>query len=285
VTKYVVDASTATFDEVVLRGSRGVPVIVDFWAPWCAPCRALAPVLEKLAAEYAGRFVLAKVNSDENQDLAAQFGVRGIPNVKAFVDGRIVDEFSGALPEPAVRAFIERLLPSPAETLRREAMDDYAAGDASSALAKLDRARELDPSNRIVPIDRIEVLIALGRVDEARAALDKLDVLTRREDRVSALEARLNIAATMAEAPDTATLQARIAADGNDLDARLQLANLHAARERYEPALGELLEVAKRDRGFRDGAGRKQMVALFGLLGEESELVHRYRRLLASALN
>lgn len=284
-TPNIIDVTAATFDDAVLHGSQTVPIVVDFWAPWCAPCRTLAPVLEKLAAEYDGKFVLAKVNSDENQALAARFGVRGIPNVKAFVDGRLVDEFSGALPEPAVRDFIERLLPNPGEELRRAAMRDYAVGNATSALSKLDRVAELDPANRLAAVDRAEVLIALGRLEAARTALDSVDVLTRQEDRVKGLVARLNIAAGVEGAPDAATLDARITADGNDLDARLLLANLHAASQRYEPALSELLEVTTRDRRFRDDAGRKQMVALFSILGEENELVARYRRLLASVLN
>ncbi|MET0792526.1 MAG: tetratricopeptide repeat protein [Polyangiaceae bacterium] len=284
-TPNIIDVTAATFDDAVLHGSQTVPIVVDFWAPWCAPCRTLAPVLEKLAAEYDGKFVLAKVNSEENKALTARFGVRGIPNVKAFVDGRLVDEFSGALPEPAVRDFIERLLPNPGEELRRAAMRDYAVGDATSALSKLDRVAELDPANRLAAVDRAEVLIALGRLEAARTALDGVDVLTRQEDRVKGLVARLNIAAGVEGAPDAATLEARIAADGNDLDARLLLANLHAASQRYEPALSELLEVTTRDRRFRDDAGRKQMVALFSIVGEENELVARYRRLLASVLN
>jgi putative thioredoxin len=280
-----IEVHAANFQQLVIEGSKRAPVLVDFWAPWCAPCRTLAPVLEKLAAEYDGKFVLARVNSDENQALAARFGVRGIPNVKAFVDGRLVDEFSGALPEPAVRDFIERLLPNPGEELRRAAMRDYAVGNATSALSKLDRVAELDPANRLAAVDRAEVLIALGRLEAARTALDGVDVLTRQEDRVKGLVARLNIAAGVEGAPDAATLEARITADGNDLDARLLLANLHAASQRYEPALIELLEVTTRDRRFRDDAGRKQMVALFSIVGEENELVARYRRLLASVLN
>jgi putative thioredoxin len=122
---FSIDVGEQNFNEVVIEGSRQAPVVVDFWAPWCAPCRALKPVLEKLADEYQGRFTLAKVNSDENPAIAAQFGVRGIPNVKAFVGGELVDEFSGALPEPAVREFIDRIVPSPAEELRQAAQQVY----------------------------------------------------------------------------------------------------------------------------------------------------------------
>lgn len=280
-----VDASTATFDQIVLKGSKAVPVIVDFWAPWCAPCRALAPILERLADEYGGKFVLAKVNSDENQTLAAEWGVRGIPNVKAFADGRLVDEFSGALTESAVRDFIERLMPTPGEELRRAAMEDFSAGDAAGALRKLDEAATLDPRNRLLPVDRVEVLIALGQFDKARAALDGLDVFAREEDRVKALTARLNIASGVAGAPPVAALEARLAADADDLEARLQLAHLHAAQQRHEAALAQLLEIVRRGRDSRGDAAREQMIALFGMLGSGDELVRRYRRLLAAALH
>jgi putative thioredoxin len=122
-----IDVSVADFDDKVLAASRAVPVVVDFWAPWCQPCRILKPILEKLAAEFGGRFILAKVNSDENQELSMRYGVRGIPAVKAFVNGEPVDEFTGALPEGQVREFIERLIPSPAEPPRAQALEATSA--------------------------------------------------------------------------------------------------------------------------------------------------------------
>jgi thioredoxin len=150
---FSLDAGVADFQEKVIDASRLAPVLVDFWAEWCAPCRTLKPVLEKLAAEYGGRFILAKVDSDQHQELAARYGVRGIPNVKAFVDGEMVDEFTGALPEEQIRAFIDSLLPSPAEPLRIAALEARARGEPAVAVSLLADALQLDPANETVQLD------------------------------------------------------------------------------------------------------------------------------------
>lgn len=279
------EVSASDFNALVIEGSKQAPVIVDFWASWCAPCRALAPVLEKLAAEYGGRFTLAKVNSDENQALAARYGVRGIPNVKAFVGGELIDEFSGALPEPLVREFLERVIPSPAEELRRQAVDLYrATRDARRALALLAQAAGADPRNELVRLDSAEILIDLGMLDEARKLLETLSGLARMEERATALRARLDFAAAAALAGDAAALEARIARDANDLDARLALANLYVTRQEYRTALDQLLEIVRRDRSFKDDIARKTMLQVFSLLGAEHGLVSEYRKLLASAM-
>ena len=282
---HVIDVNEANFEQAVLEASARAPVVVDFWAPWCAPCRALGPVLERLAAEYEGRFTLAKVNADESPTLTAQFGVRGIPSVKAIVNGALVDEFTGAPPEPMVREFIERVLPSPSEELRLQAAHAYFADrDSTRAPGLLEQAAKSDPGNEAVRIDQAEIHLDLNELDAARKLLDSLGGLAQMDDRVVALRARLDLAQGAAQAGDEATLESRIAQEPGDLEARLQLAQILVARERYDAALGHLLEIVKRDRRFRDDAGRKTMLEVFTLLGQDNELVAEYRRRLASAM-
>jgi putative thioredoxin len=280
------DVNTQTFQSLVIEGSREKPVVVDFWAPWCGPCRALTPVLEKLAAEYDGRFVLAKVNSDENQELSARLGVRSIPSVKAFVDGRIVDEFTGALPERAVREFLDGIIPSPADELRIRAAQIYRdTRDIDQALDLLSQAAELESGNEDVLIDRAALLIEHGRYDEARSLLGSLSPLMRMEERVKLLDSKLDLAEGAADAPSEELIRKRIAGNDNDLEARLQLAHLHVGRGEHRQALEELLEMVRRDRSFGEDVARKTMLKVFELLGNGGELVSEFRKKLASAMN
>lgn len=277
------DVGLDNFEAAVLQPSLEVPVVVDFWAPWCQPCQTLKPMLEKLAEEYGGRFLLAKVNSDENPQIAQQFGVRSIPTVKVVHQGRIVDEFTGALPEGELRAFLDRLTPSPAEPLREEAAALAAEGKTEEALACLVHASQLDPANEAVRLDGVEMLLVLGRHEEAKALL--ASDFSKQAERVEALRKRLELADVKV---DTGTLDAALAANPNDHALRLERSRAFAGAGKYREALEDAMEVVRRDRFFNEGAGRKAILDLFALLaGSEAndDLVREYRRALSAALN
>ena len=195
------DTGTATFERDVIEASRSRPVLVDFWAPWCGPCRALTPILEKLADEYRGELALAKINTDEHPEIAARFGVRGIPSVKAFVDGRLVDEFVGALPESGVRQFIARILPSPIDQLRIEARKSLAAGDFEAAEAKLRQGLDLDPGSTATGIDLAELLVARQAFADAEPFIEAVPEALR-DERAQQLAAKIAFWKKGADLPD-----------------------------------------------------------------------------------
>jgi len=244
------DVTTATFELEVIEASKTLPVVVDFWAPWCGPCRALTPVLEKVAADYAGRVKLVKINSDENQELSAAFNIRSIPNVIAFKDGRAAAQFMGAVPEGEVRAFFDRLLPSASELALARAEAHYAA----------------------------------ARMDEAEKELGEVQPDSDTDARVDALRQGIAFARAGKDGLGEADLKARIAANPADFEARAALAARYAARRLYREALEELLEIVRRAKAWKDGEARKQMVAIFNLAADDPDLVSEYRRKLSSAL-
>jgi len=277
------DTGTEAFERDVLDASRKVPVLVDFWAPWCAPCRALKPVLEKLAGEYRGRFLLAKVNSDEHPQLSARFGVRGIPNVKAFVDGKLADEFTGALPEGSVRAFIDRLIPTPGERLRRTARVLVTQGDFDEAERHLRSALELEPANRAVRLDLVELLLAKNshaEADEMFAPIPERE----RDERADRIYSALALWKRSQQLPAIGELEAKLAANPDDLPSLLALGERLVADQRYEPALAALLQVVRKDRGALRTSARKLMVEVFKLAEDQATLVSEYRKLLSGAL-
>jgi len=282
-TTYSFDTATDSFEKDVLKASEKVPVLVDFWAPWCAPCRVLKPILEKLAGEYQGRFLLAKVNSDEHPQLSAQFGVRGIPNVKAFVDGKLADEFTGALPESGVRAFIDRLIPTPGEKLRRTARALVNQGDFDEAERHLRSALELEPGNHALRLDLVELLLAKNSHAEADALFAPIPE-RERDERADKLYSALALWKRSQQLPAAEELQAKLAANPDDLASRLALGERLVADRRYEPALAALLEVVRKDRGALRTSARKLMVEVFNLADDQPGLVSEYRKLLAGAL-
>ena len=280
---YSFDTGTDAFERDVLKTSQKVPVLVDFWAPWCAPCRALKPILEKLAGEYQGRFLLARVNSDEHPQLSARFGVRGIPNVKAFVDGKLAEEFTGALPESGVRAFIDRLVPTPGERLRRTARALVTQGNFDEAERHLRSALELDPENRAVRLDLVELLLAKNshaEADEMFAPIPERE----RDERADKLYSVLAFWKKSQQLPAIGELEAKLAANPDDLPSLLALGERLVADQRFEPALAALLEVVRRDRGALRTSARKLMVEVFKLAEDQATLVSEYRKLLSGAL-
>ena len=278
------DVSIEEFEAKVIEPSSRVPVVIDFWAPWCGPCKTLKPLLEKLAEEYAGRFLLAKVDSDQNPELAQHFGVRSIPSVKVLFQGQLVDEFNGALPEGQIRAFLDRIaLPATGGNLREEAAALVAEGRLDEALSRLSEASREQPADEAVRLDAIDVLLQLGRSDEAGQLL--ASEYTLEGERANALRARLALAAGAA---DTGELEAKLATNPADHATRLDLARAYAGQNRFREALENALEVVTRDRFFDEGAGRKALLQIFeALAGSEQydDLVREFRRKLSAALN
>lgn len=280
----IVDVNLTNFQRDVIDASQRRPVLVDFWAPWCQPCQALAPRLEALVQAYRGRIRLARINSDDNPELARRFQVRGIPNVKAFSGGVVVDEFTGVLPELDLREFIDALLPSPAQPVYEQAQAALTRGEAEQALTLHDDALEIDPAFEPASLGRIESLIALARLDEAQAALDALPYQQQDRARIGTLYARIAVARRQPDGvPED--FQLRITRNPGDLAARLAWSAALAAEEDFEGAMEQALEVVRRDRSFDNDAGRRALLDLFALLGSGHERVRHYRRELAAVLN
>ena len=287
VNKFASDVTSADFDQHVLAASHQAPVLVDFWAEWCAPCRTLKPLLEKLAAEYGGRFLLAKVDSDKHKNIAQRYGVRSIPSVKAFVNGEMVDEFTGALPESQLRAFLDRLIPSPAQPFRLAAAEARANSELDVAFSLLEDARQADPNSEDVQLDLAELNLDAGNAAAATDLLKPLEHKARDTKRLQALQARLQLVIAGGDS-DPAELRARIDANPADFDARLRLANALALAQEYRPALEQLMEIVRRDKSWQDQAARKTLLNLFTLLGSDAShdaLVREFRVTLARTLN
>lgn len=274
---YIQEVTTSSFQQAVLQKSHDVPVVVDFWATWCGPCKTLGPMLEKLAAESGGSFILAKVDVDTNQQLAAQFNVQGIPTVIGFRDGAPVDQFTGAVPERAIRDWLDRLLPSELDMIVDQARDAAIAGNLDTAERLFRGALEVQADHQEAGTGLAALLIASGRQDEALIILGKLAVTEEVE--------RLQSAARLATSrgSDVSEIVKRLDDDPENSDIKIELAMALAARAEYEPALDRLLEVI-RARGDAKEEARKAMLDVFEVLGDGHPLTTTYRRELANAL-
>ena len=283
--KNVFNTTGADFQHSVLDKSTTVPVLVDFWAAWCGPCQSLMPVLAKLADEYAGKFLLAKVDTDAEQELAMQYGVRSLPTVKLFVDGKVAGEFMGAQPEGSVRTFLDQYIPNETAQLAHAAMTLYEQGEQQEALATLRQCLEKEPGNDQIKLNLVDLYLREGDIEKARTALESISANAKLEKDYKTAIGKLKFAETAADAPDISDLEQRIENNPNDSQARYALSAKLTLDQRYEDAMDQLLEIVKRDRKFNDDAGRKGLVDIFNMLGNKDERVTRYRPLLAQAIN
>lgn len=275
---YIKDVSVAGFQQEVLLRSRDVPVLVDFWAEWCAPCKTLSPLLERLTVEAGGTFELAKVDVDANQELSAQFLVQSIPTVVAIRNGKEVQRFTGALPEAAIAEFLTTVLPTELDVMVDEARTALVTGDTMGAEHMLRQVLEKQSDHQDAGTSLAALLIDQANIDEALIVLGKLIPDADVE--------RLHAAARLRQSAgdDISDLESRASDEPENDEAQLDLARGLAAHSEFEPALDRLLVVVKRKGDGKEDA-RQAMVDIFGVLGNDHPLTATYRRQLATALN
>lgn len=282
-TNDLLDVTAGTFEAAVIEESFRRPVLVDFWADWCAPCKMLMPVLAKLIDEYGGKVRLAKVNSDEQQGLASRFGVRSLPTVMCFRHGEPVDQFMGVQPESAIRAIIEKHVERPSDRIRAQALARLESGDADGAVADLHAAVASDPDHHVLKVDLARALLAAGDAEAAEAQLKLLPMDVHEQEAVKQLLARLVFAKTLNGA-DLASLERAASDNPDDPQALERLAAACMVAGRSQEALDLYLRLMQRHRSYGNNAGHKGMLAAFEVLGPRHELVTEYRRKMVSLL-
>ena len=300
----MINVTIANFEAEVVAASMQAPVLVDFWAPWCGPCQSLGPVLETLETEYAGRFTLAKIDSDQQQQLAQMFGVRSIPTCVLMVNGQPVDGFTGAQTEGQVRAFLDKHLPPAEAAPEPEPEDDaaaaLAAGDTEAALDKLQQAITAAPDSDDARFDYIKLLLQLGREDDAKVAFAPVIARAGLSRKLGALKSwmdALDFVAISAEGTsDTSQFDIKIAANKRDFDARFGRSRWLVAHQRWTDAMDELLDILMRDKAWSDEAARKLYVFILeiieppkvkvadGQIPPQDPVVATYRRRLSSVV-
>ena len=300
----MIDVTVANFESEVVEASMTTPVLVDFWAPWCGPCKSLGPVLEKVEAAYNGRFKLVKINSDDEQELAGAFGIRSIPTCVLMVGGKPVDGFMGALPEGQVKAFLDKHLPAEneleAQIEEEEALQALDDGDVETALAKLQQAVETDPHNNDARFDLVKLLLEMGLEDEAKVAFAPVIAKAAGVRKLDSLNHWIKALDAVAHHADPTSAEAeflsKIAVTKRDFDSRFGIVQLRMAEQRWTDAMDELLEILMRDKAWNSDLARKTYVAILdiieppkpkvaeGQIPPEDPTVATYRRRLSSVV-
>jgi len=275
----VLEVSDANFATEVLERSKTLPVVVDFWAPWCGPCRVLGPIIERVASEHAGDVILTKLNTDDNPRVATEYRIQGIPAVKAFINGQMVSEFTGSVPEPQVRAFFSKLVPSAAERAVREAQELIRSGDNEEAEQRYNEILAKQPSNPDAIIGLAGMLMERGETERADELLDRVPT----DRRAKVLKHRIFLD-NFATKHNDENLAVEASANPRDPRARYRWGVMLAAGAQYQDALDELLESVRLDKTFAEGAARKAALAIFDLLGLDAPLTRDYQRRLSQVL-
>jgi putative thioredoxin len=281
--EHIVEINRSNAQQMLIEESHRRPVVVDFWADWCAPCKQLMPILEKLAVEHQGAFLLAKIDCDREQAIAGQFGVRSLPTVMVIRNGQPVDGFAGAQPESAIRAMLDKHLPKPWDILLEQARELMAQGDFGAAITPLKQAQELSRNRGDITCTLAEALIELNRLDDAKAVIDTVKMVDQ-DAYFEQVKSMLALKAQAAKSPEIAALEAQLNAEPESLDIAYQLAVQFSQHNHHREALQLLLSILQRDKQFQDGAARKTMLDLFKSLGPKDPLVVEFQRQLFSLL-
>ncbi len=267
--KYIIDVDESNFQTEVIERSKQVPVVVDFWAPWCAPCRLLTPILEKLAIEAGGAFILSRLNTEESPNIAMLFNITSIPNVKIFKDGRVIDGFVGALPESSIRATISKYAKTEIDKLFEKAKNNEEFGKYEDAKRVYTAILDIQPANTKAKLSLAKIFLRESNVNKAE---DLIAAINEDTNEVINIKSFIKFAKNCGK-------------EGNkNLDKKYSKASCLALEGKYEDALEQLLEIVMKDRGFRNDGARKAMLSIFNILGDGNELTKNYRKKLALVL-
>lgn len=282
---YIHSVSAQDFQSTVIDNSFNHPVLVDFWADWCEPCKAIAPVLEKLVNEYAGKLILAKVDTEQEKELAAHFQIKSLPTMKLIRNGQIVAERTGALPEGEIRAFIKPFITSESDKIMQAAMSAHEEGRFEDALELMNQALEKDPSNADLKISIARAIFSEGDKDGALTLLDSLSDDEQQKQEAIKLRAEINMADQLEDLPALDQIEQRLIDNPDDCEALLQKSHYLSANGENDEAMECLLKIMRIDRQYDDDAGRRGLLSLFDMLGSEHPSVQKYRRKMFTLLH